>query len=76
MDGLNYCVGQLQATNQVSTKMASNEVSTTNVEVSLQVTMKDPKKIAVGKRLAEWNCNNKEKLDQAAKTQESKPMLT
>ena len=37
-------------------------IFTTNVEVPLQVTTKDPKKFAVGNRLAEWRCKNKEKL--------------
>ena len=69
-------MGCLQATNEVSTKVASNEVNTTNVEVPLQVTTKDPKKVAAGKRLDEWNRNNKEKLAQSAKTQQSEPKLT
>ena len=56
--------------------MASNEVNTTNVEVPLQVTTKDPKKVAASKRLDEWNRNNKEKLAQSAKTQQSEPKLT
>ena len=38
--------------------------------------MKDPKKVAQGKRLVERNCKNKEKLAQAAKDQESEPKLS
>ena len=45
------------------------QVNTTNVEVPLQVTTKDPKKAEAGKRLAEWRCKNKEKLAQEAKAQ-------
>ena len=47
------------ATNKITTKMENNNFSTTNVEVPLQITMKDPKKVAQGKTLAEWNRKNK-----------------
>ena len=38
--------------------------------------MKDPKKIEVGKRLAEWNRRNKDKLAQPDKAQECEPNLS
>ena len=38
--------------------------------------MKDLKKVAVGKTLAEYNRRKKEKLAQVTKTQESEPKLT
>ena len=41
-----------------------------------QVTTKDPKKVKAGKRLAEWNHRNIEKLAQLDKAQESEPNLT
>ena len=42
-----------------------------------QVTMKDPKKVEQGKRLAEWNCKNKKKLTKKAKVlSESETNLT
>ena len=50
-------------------------VATTNVEIPLQVTTKDPKKVVVGKKLAEWGRNNKKKLAQEAKAEESEPKL-
>ena len=54
----------------------NNASTTTNVEVPVQVTIKDPKKVAQGKRLAESNCRMKEKLAQVAKDQNSKPKLS
>ena len=45
------------------------QVNRTKAEQPVQVMTKDPKKVAVGKRLAEWNCKNKEKLAQADKAQ-------
>ena len=45
------------------------QVNAPNVEVSLQVTMKDLKKVAQGKILVEWDHKNKEKLAQEAKAQ-------
>ena len=39
------------------------------MEVPLQVTMKDLKKVAQGKILVEWDHRNKEKLAQEAKPQ-------
>ena len=51
-------------------------VTTTKTEVPLQITTKDPKKVAVGKRLAEWRRENKEKLTQEAKAQENKTNLS
>ena len=53
--------------------MASNEVNTTNIEVPLQVTMKDPKKVEAGERLAEYNHKKNEEL---AEAQKSEPKLT
>ena len=44
-------------------------------QVQQQVTMKDPKKVEVGKRLAEFNHRKREELAQPAKTQ-SEPKLT
>ena len=46
------------------------------MEVPVRVTTKDPKKVAQGKTLAEWNHRNKENLAQAAKDQESEPKLS
>ena len=51
--------------------VAVNEV--TNKMGEQQVTMKDPKKVEVGKRLAEYNCRKREVL---AKAQESELKLT
>ena len=45
------------------------------MEVPLEVTMKDSKKVEVGKRLAEFNCQMKEELTQAAKAKENGPKL-
>ena len=56
--------------------MSSNEVTTTKVEEPVQVTRKDPKKIAAGKRLAEWGRKNREKLAQEAKAKENKSNLS
>ena len=43
--------------------VAANEVITKMVEqTQLQVTMKDPKKVEVGKRLAEYNRRKREEL--------------
>ena len=48
------------AVNEITTnKMENNNVTTTNVEVPVQVMMKDPKKVAAGKRLAESNRRRK-----------------
>ena len=55
--------------NQVTTRLAEEN----------QVTTKDPKKVAQGHRLAEWNRRNKEKLKaQKSEVQKSEvePMLT
>ena len=60
------------ATNEITT----NKMENNNVEGPVQVMMKNPKKVEQGKRLAEWNCRNKEKLAQTAKAQESKPKLS
>ena len=49
------------ATNEVTAKMENSRVTTTKVEEPVQLTMKDLKKVAVGKSLAEWNHNNKNK---------------
>ena len=38
--------------------------------------MKDPKKVAEGKRLAEFNHKRKEELTQKSKDQESEPNLS
>ena len=38
--------------------------------------MKDPKKVAAGNRLAEWNSKNKENLTQPDEAQESEPKLS
>ena len=63
------------ATNEITiTKMVSNEVIPTKAEEPFQIMRKDPKKVEAGKRLAEFNCRNKEKLAQPeAKAKESKP---
>ena len=63
-------LGCLRVTNEITNKMSEQaQVNVANVEVPLQVTMKDPKKVAQGKRLAEWNRKNNEKLAQEAKAQ-------
>ena len=46
-----------------------------NVEVPLQVAMKDLKKVEQGHRLVEFNCRKKEKLAQEAKAKENEPNL-
>ena len=46
------------------------------MEEQVQVMIKDLKKVAVGKRLAEYNRRKKEELAQVAKGQESEPKLT
>ena len=46
-----------------TTKMEQSKelpVTTNNVEIPLQITTKDSKKVAQGNRLAKWNCKNKE----------------
>ena len=49
-------LGHLRAINEITNKMAEqNQVNEPNVEVPLQVTIKDPKKNAQGKRFVEWN---------------------
>ena len=47
------------------------DVSTTKAEEPVQVTTKDPKKVAVGKKLAEFNCRKKEELAQETKAKEN-----
>ena len=64
------------AKNEITTKMASNEINATKAEEPVQVTTKNPKKVAAGKRLAECNRRNKEKLAWVAKAQESEPKLS
>ena len=66
----------VRATNEVSTKIASNKVCTTNVEVPLQVTTKDLEKVEAGKSLVEFNRKKKDELAQATKAKESKPKLS
>ena len=39
----------------------NNNNNTINVEEPVQVMMKDPKKVAAGKRLAEFNCRRKKR---------------
>ena len=56
--------------------MENSNVASTKVERPVQVTMKDLKKVAAGKRIAEYNHRKKEELAQAAKDQESEPKLT
>ena len=56
--------------------MKQSQVTTTKVEVPLQITTKGPKKIAAGKELAELNHRRKEELAQEAKAQESKTNLS
>ena len=51
-------------------------VTPTKVEEPVQVMTKDSKKVAVGKRLAEYNHRKKEELAQESKAQESEPKLT
>ena len=62
-----------------TTKMEQSkelDVSATNVEVSLRVTTKDPKKVEQAKRLAEFNRKKKEKLARPDKAQESESNLS
>ena len=72
MDGLNYCVWALigSGKNEITTKMSSNEFTPTKMEEPVRVTIKNPKKVAVGERLAKWNRINKKKLAQVAKAEE------
>ena len=64
-------------TNEITNEMSEQtQVNATNVEEPLQVRMKDPKKVAAGKRLVEFNHRNKEKLSQEAKAKESEPKLS
>ena len=52
-----------------TTKMEQSKelpVTANNVEVPLQITTKNPKKVAAGTKLAEFNSRNKEKLAQEA----------
>ena len=54
----------------------ANEAATTKMAEQTQlqqVMMKDPKKVEVGKRLAEYNSRKREEL---AKAQKSEPKLT
>ena len=46
------------------------------MEVLLLVTMKDPKKVKQGKKLAEFNHRRREGLAQEAKAKENEPNLT
>ena len=63
-------LGCLRATNEITNEMAEQTlVNAPNVEVPLQVTMTDLKKVPLGKRLVEWNHKNKEKLAHGAKAQ-------
>ena len=55
---------------------SNNNITATKVEEPVQVMMKDPKKVAAGKRLTEFNCKRKEELDQKSKDQESEPNLS
>ena len=60
--------------NEIATKMDQSKelaFTTTKVEEPVQVMMQDPKKVAQGKRLIEYNHRKKEKLAQAARAQES-----
>ena len=59
-------------------QQATNEVTTTKMEGPGRVTTKDPKNVAVGKRLAEYSHKKREGLAQATKAQksESEPKLT
>ena len=60
--------------NEITNKMSEQtQVNTANVEVSLQATTEDPKKVEQRKRLAEWGHKNREKLAQEAKAKESEP---
>ena len=47
------------------------DVSASKVEEPVQVMMKDPKKVAVGKKLAEIDCRKKEILAQEDKAQDN-----
>ena len=78
MDGLNYCIGALtsRATNEITNKMSEQtQVNAAKADEPLWVMTKDPKKVAVGKRLAEWNHKSKEKLAQATKVQPNEAQL-
>ena len=46
--------------------MENNNVTATKVEDSVPVTMKNPKKVKHGKRLAKFNSRKKEELAQVA----------
>ena len=48
-----------------------DEVTTTKMEGPGQVTLKDPKKVAAGRRLAKYNCRKREELAQVTKAQKS-----
>ena len=64
------------AANEVSTKMENSQVTATKVEEPAQVTLKDPRKVAAGKRLVKYNCRKKEELAQKSKAQDSETKLT
>ena len=72
-------MGHLEAVaaNEITTtKMENNNVTTTNVEGPVQVMMKDLKKVAACKRLAESNHRKKEELAQVVEAQESESKIT
>ena len=53
-------------------KQEADEVITTKMEGPGRVTMKNSKKVAAGKRLAEYNHREREELVQVTKAQKSK----
>ena len=64
------------ATNKITTKNMTDNNTSTKAEEPVQVSMKDPKKVAAGKRLAEFNHRRKKELAQKSKDQESEPNLS
>ena len=52
------------------------QVNAAKVGEPLWVMTKDPKKVAAGKRLAEWNPKNREKRAQETKTREGETKLS
>ena len=57
-------------------KAPGTNAPATKVEEPVQITTKNNKKVAQGKRLADYNLREKERLAQVAKAQESEPNLS
>ena len=57
-------------TNGITNKMSERtRVNMTNADEPVHVMTRNPKKVVVGNRLAEWRHKNKEKLAQVAKAE-------